>query len=101
MGFGVGRGFLALAAIVVILGAPIGAAAKTCGGAVGCACGDSVRGAAVLANDLTGCAAGLRVKDQSTLDCAGHAIVAADHSGNEGIVVEGVGATVRGCTVSG
>jgi len=101
MGSGVGRGFLALAAIVAVLGAPVGAAAKTCGGAVGCACGDSVRGAALLANDLTGCAAGLRVKDGSTLDCAGHAIVAADHSGNEGIVVEGVGATVRGCTVSG
>lgn len=101
MRFEIGRGFLALAAIVVALGAPVGAAAKTCGGAVGCACGDSVRGAAVLATDLTGCAAGLRVKDGSTLDCAGHAIVAADQSGNEGIVVEGVGATVRGCTVSG
>jgi parallel beta-helix repeat protein len=94
------RAALAQAAIVV-LGAAAGAEAKECGGDVACACGDSVRGAATLAADLTGCTTGLRVKGDATLDCAGHALLAAALAPAEGIVVEGTAATVRNCTVAG
>jgi parallel beta-helix repeat protein len=96
----VGRGLLARIALVVALACPVTVAAKECGGVVGCACGDSVRGAAVLTGDLTGCASGLRVKSGSTLDCAGHAIVGAIPGGSAGVIVDGTGAAVRGCTVS-
>jgi parallel beta-helix repeat protein len=98
---GVERALLAWAAIVVALAAPAVAGAKDCGGDVACACGDTVRTAAVLADDLVGCTAGLRVKSDATLDCAGHALVAADRTSQEGIVVDGTGITVQGCTVSG
>jgi len=101
MGFGRGSGFLARVALVILLGVPAGVAAKECGGAVACACGDSVHGSAVLAQDLVGCITGLRVKNSAVLDCAGHAIVAAVPGGNEGVVVEATGAVVRACTVSG
>jgi parallel beta-helix repeat protein len=95
------RGVLARAAVVVVLGAAAGAEAKECGGDVACACGDSVRGAATLAADLSGCTTGLRVKSGATLDCAGHALLAAALDPAEGVVVEGVAATVRNCTVAG
>lgn len=92
---------LACAAIAAALGAPSGVAAKECGGDVACACGDSVRGTATLGTDLVGCTTGLRVKSSATLDCAGHALVAAPLGAAEGIIVEGTASTVRGCTVSG
>ncbi|MBY0276630.1 right-handed parallel beta-helix repeat-containing protein [Candidatus Binatia bacterium] len=88
-------------AIAVVLGGGAIAEAKECGGDVACACGDSVRGAATLDVDLTGCTAGLRVKSGATLDCAGHALLAAPLDAAEGIVVEGTAATVRNCTVAG
>ena len=92
---------LARAAVVVALGWAVGATAKECGGDVACACGDSVRGTATLAADLVDCTAGLRVKSGAVLDCDGHALVAAPVGAAEGVVVEGTGATVRGCTVAG
>ena len=95
------RGVLARVAIVVVLGAAASAEAKECGGNVACACGDSVRGSATLAADLVGCTTGLRVKSNAVLDCAGHAVLAAPLDAQEGIVVEGTAATVRGCTVAG
>lgn len=96
----VGRESLARLGLAVALLAPAAAAGKECGGAIACACGDSVRAAAVLSGDLTGCATGLRVKGDAVLDCAGHAITGATTGGNEGIVVEGTGAVVRDCTVT-
>ena len=95
------RGVLARVAIVVVLGAAASAEAKECGGNVACACGDSVRGSATLTADLVGCTAGLRVKSNAVLDCAGHAILAAPLDAQEGVVVEGTAATVRDCTVAG
>jgi len=92
------RGVFACAAAAVILTAPTAVAAKECGGAVACACGDTLRGATVLAADLVDCRSGLRVKDRAALDCAGHAI--AGNGDGEGIVVEGQGAIVRGCVVT-
>ena len=97
----VGRGFLARVAIALVLAVPAVAAGKECGGAVACACGDSVRGTAVLTGDLAGCTNGLRVKNAAVLDCAGHTVAGALEVGNEGIVVEAQGAVVRGCTVTG
>lgn len=98
---GVERALVAWTAIVVALAAPGTARAKDCGGDVACACGDTVRDAAVLADDLIGCTSGLRVKSDVTLDCAGHALVGADHGAQEGIIVDGTGVTVQNCTVSG
>lgn len=95
------RGVLAGATVVVVLAAAVPAGAKECGGDVACACGDSVRGNATLAADLVGCTTGLRVKSNAVLDCAGHAILAAPLDAQEGVVVEGTAATVRGCTVAG
>ena len=97
----VGRGILARVALVAVLAVPVAAAGKECGGAVACACGDSVRGTAVLTQDLVGCTNGLRVKNEAVLDCAGHAVSGAVPGGNEGIVVEAQNAVVRDCTVSG
>jgi len=99
--WGVGSGFLARSALAVALLVPAAAAGKECGGAIACACGDSVRGTAVLGADLVGCTNGLRLKGAAELDCAGHAITGAVPGGNEGVVVEGTGAVVRDCTVSG
>ncbi|MEW6268752.1 MAG: right-handed parallel beta-helix repeat-containing protein [Thermodesulfobacteriota bacterium] len=93
------RALLARAAVAAALVVPASAAAKECGGAVACACGDAVRGVAMLEGDLLGCATGLRVKDHAVLDCDGHAIVG-DGDG-EGVVVEGERSVVRDCTVSG
>lgn len=95
------RRALAGSAIVVALGAAAGAQAKECGGDVACVCGDSVRGVATLAGDLAGCTTGLRVKSGATLDCAGHALLAAPLGAAEGVVVEGAAAAVRNCTVAG
>jgi parallel beta-helix repeat protein len=92
-------GRIVSAALVAALATSGSAAAKECGGDVACACGDAVRGKAVLAADLVGCAAGLRVKDEAQLDCAGHAIVGVGM--NDGIVVEARRALVRDCFVSG
>jgi parallel beta-helix repeat protein len=92
-----------LARATVMLGImlldPLASAAKECGDVVACACGDSVRGSTRLDRDLVGCRTGLRVKDQATLECAGH--VVSGNGDGEGIVVEGRGAVVRGCSVSG
>ncbi|HEY8514600.1 MAG TPA: right-handed parallel beta-helix repeat-containing protein [Candidatus Binatia bacterium] len=91
---------LLVCAVAALLAAPASAAAKECGNGVACACGDAVRGVAVLDADLVDCAAGLRVKNRAVLDCAGHAIVG--RGDGDGIVVdEAQGAVVRGCTVSG
>lgn len=98
MRWGLG-GWIVCAALAAALVVPARAAAKECGGEVACACGDAVRGEARLESDLTGCAAGLRVKDGSVLDCAGHAILGAGK--NEGIVVEARRSLVRDCFVSG
>lgn len=93
------RWVVRVALAIAALGAcAVAAGAKECGDGVACACGDSVRGAAVLEADLTDCAAGLRVK-QGTLDCAGRGIFGAGDG--EGVVVEATGATVRRCLVSG
>ncbi len=92
-------GWIACAVLAAALVASARAAAKECGGEVACACGDAVRGEARLEVDLTGCAAGLRVKDGSVLDCAGHAILGKGK--NEGIVVEARRSLVRDCFVSG
>lgn len=94
------RGMVARLVVVAVLAAPAVASGKECGGAVACACGDTLRGSAQLTADLAGCTNGLRVKS-GVLDCDGHAISGAVPGGNEGIVVEATGAVVRGCTVSG
>jgi parallel beta-helix repeat protein len=94
------RDVVARVVVVAVLAAPAVASGKECGGAVPCACGDAVRGTAVLTADLTGCTNGLRVKS-GVLDCDGHTISGAVPGGNEGVVVEATGAAVRGCTVSG
>lgn len=97
------RGVLARAAVVLVvaLGSAAAVEAKECGGSVFCACGDSVRGSATLGADLTGCKTGLRLKGAATLDCAGHALLAAPSGSAEGVIVEGTGATVRNCTIAG
>lgn len=96
----IGRSGRAAVAVAIALALPAVASAKECGGNVACACGDTVRGTAVLTSDLVGCKVGLRVKDKGTLDCAGYALVAAPTGAAEGVIVEGDGAMVRNCTLS-
>ncbi len=79
------------------------AAAKTCGGATPCACGDTVAGAATLTADLGICQGiGLTVTSGAVLDCAGHTITGSDLPGaTYGILVSNAeGATVQNCRVT-
>src|SRR5580765_3279545 len=59
--------------------------AKDCGGAIKCACGDTVQaglGVAVLDGDLGVCEGlGLGMTTGSVLDCAGHTITGTDRPG--------------------
>lgn len=92
---------LGVLAGLAALGTAAGTAdAKSCGGDVACACGDTLRGVTVLAADLRDCRDdGLRLKGDAVLDCGGHEI-----SGNEkgeGVLLDqAVGAVVRNCRVS-
>jgi parallel beta-helix repeat protein len=94
---------LALAAAVSLIGArPVGAAV-ICGGKVPCACGNTVKGTAVLAADLGVCTGiGLAITSGAVLDCAGHTITGSDKPGAwYGLKVDSAtGATVRNCKVT-
>jgi parallel beta-helix repeat protein len=80
--------------------------AKDCGGAIKCACGDTVQaglGVAVLDGDLGVCEGlGLGMTTGSVLDCAGHTITGTDKPGAwYGIELDSVsGAQVRNCRVA-
>ncbi len=75
-------------------------AAGTCGGDVPCGCGDTVRGVALLSDDLRACVEdGLRLKDDAVLDCDGHEI-SGSRSGEGVLLDQAVGATVRNCRVA-
>ena len=77
------------------------AEAKRCGDGVVCACGDTVRGTAVLSADLTSCPEeGLRLKEDAVLDCDGHRVSGSGQ--REGILFDQTtGAVVRNCRVEG
>jgi len=77
------------------------ARAETCGDEVACGCGDTVRGEAVLAADLSACPDdGLRIVDGAVLDCAGHVISGVGKG--EGVLVDDAeGAEVRDCRIAG
>ncbi|MEW6270950.1 MAG: NosD domain-containing protein [Thermodesulfobacteriota bacterium] len=90
-------------AVALLLGAVAPAAAKLCGGATPCACGDRVVEAAVLQSDLGPCpGSGLIVAAPVVLDCAGHTIAGNDTSNAKfGIHLDRVtGAEVRSCRVT-
>lgn len=97
---------IALAAALIV-GLPLSvlrAEAALCGGAVACACGDTVVESATLTGDLGVCdTTGLRIRSGIELDCAGHTITGSDLSNAKfGIEVDGaVGAVVRNCKVTG
>jgi parallel beta-helix repeat protein len=77
--------------------------AKECGGDIACACGDTVRGVAVLQSDLGVCPGlGLGVTTGSVLDCAGHTVTGSGIPGAwYGIELDSVsGAQVRNCRVT-
>ena len=93
---------LLCAALASLVGART-ARAAVCGGAVPCACGDTVKGTAVLAADLGICKGiGLAVVSGSVLDCAGHTVTGSDKPGAwYGLKVDSAtGATVRNCKVT-
>ena len=94
---------LAAGALGMVL-APGASAAKVCGGDVACACGDTVRGVAVLQSDLGICTGlGLAMSTGSVLDCAGHTITGTDPLPGEwyGIELDTVtGEQVRDCRVT-
>jgi hypothetical protein len=74
--------------------------AKVCGGEIACACGDRVAGDAVLEEDLLGCRGnGLRLREDATLDCQGHAVTGS--GSGWGITLNRTrGAEVRNCLVA-
>ncbi len=97
---------LALAAVAMLLAtalAPAPAAARNCGGAIACACGDTVTAATTLTQDLGPCTGnGLYVKSGVVLDCAGHTLTGSDLRGAwYGISLElATAGTVRNCRVT-
>lgn len=93
------RGWLVGVAAVLVSASPVDA--RTCGGDVACGCGDTVRGVAVLTQDLEGCAEdGLRLKDDAVLECDGHGI--SGRGKGEGVLLDQArGAIVRHCRISG
>ena len=100
--WGVGRtlGLASFLWIASVLLAPA-AWAGNCGGDVACRCGDTLRGATTLQEDLTDCPGdGLRLVGASRLDCAGRAIVGG--TGGRGVVLDRTqGAAVRNCRIEG
>lgn len=79
------------------------AQAGTCGGAVRCACGDTVVASTTLDEDLGPCLGiGLEVASGQALDCAGHTITGSDQPGAWfGIHLDhATGAEVRNCRVT-
>jgi parallel beta-helix repeat protein len=89
--------------LVALLASFSPAAAALCGGAVACACGDTVVASTTLAGDLGVCdSSGLRIRSGITLDCAGFTLTGSDGSQAKfGIEVDGaVGATVKNCKVT-
>jgi parallel beta-helix repeat protein len=98
------RTALAITPALLMLCLDAGAAsARTCGGAVACACGDTVAGSATLASDLGVCkGTGLKLRSNAVLDCAGHTITGSDKAGAwYGVFLDSVtGAEVRNCRVT-
>jgi len=91
------------AALVALLCSPAPAAAALCGGAVACACGDTVVESTTLTGDLGVCdTTGLRIRTGIVLDCAGFTLTGSDESNAKfGIEVDGaVGAIVKNCKVT-
>lgn len=84
------------ASLVVLASA---ADAKSCGDGVPCGCGDTVRGTAVLEEDLRDCGDdGLRLKGDAVLDCAGREITGSRNG--EGVLLDqAVRAVVRNCRI--
>jgi parallel beta-helix repeat protein len=79
-------------------------AAANCGGAVPCQCGDTVRGTAVLSNDLGICpGTGLRLVSGSKLDCAGYTITGSNLSNAKyGLLLDkATGAEAKNCRLTG
>jgi len=78
--------------------------ALLCGGAVACACGDTVQTSTTLTADLGPCThVGLNVQSGVVLDCAGHTISGDGGTGaSYGVNLDGAtAATVRNCRVTG
>lgn len=75
--------------------------AKSCGGDIACACGDTVREDTVLEADLTDCQDdGLRLRGRVVLECGGFEI--SGRGKGEGVLLDQTeGAVVRGCRING
>jgi parallel beta-helix repeat protein len=92
----------ALAVAIVLLTRGV-AGAKLCGGAVSCACGDTLEASVTLDADLGVCdRSALRITSAVVLDCAGHTITGSNQPNAKfGIQIEGaVGAVVKNCHVT-
>jgi parallel beta-helix repeat protein len=86
---------------LLILAAPV--AAKSCGGATPCECGDTVVASTTLDYDIGVCdKSALRVASGVVLNCDGHTITGNDLSNAKfGIELDGVvGAVVKNCRVT-
>lgn len=91
---------LVVVAAMVAVMLPLQAAAKDCGGAVACECGDRVVSSVILTGHLDSCDADGLILEAGVLDCADHQISGpGDSSSYGGVVVEGDGATLRNCRV--
>ena len=98
----------ALGFVALVLG-PLAvdeAAAKDCGGAIACACGDRVVASTTLADDLNNCLGDGLILAAGILDCAGRQIAGpGDRTGSIGIALSGpggqgaTGAQIRNCRV--
>ena len=89
--------------LLAILASFSPATAALCGGAVACACGDTVVESTTLTGDLGICdTTGLRIRSAITLDCAGFTLTGGNGSNAKfGIEIDGaVGATVKNCKVT-
>lgn len=97
------RALLVLLAVLPAAGAalPGPASAANCGGAMPCACGDTVIADTRLAADVGPCGrTGLNVASGVKLDCDGHRVFGG--SSKDGILANlARDTTIRGCTVEG
>jgi parallel beta-helix repeat protein len=97
------RGLAAIVLIAIGLAGP-GAAEAGCREGKPCRCGDKVRGAVTLTEDLVDCGrVGLKLDDAAVLDCAGHEIRGASPEESEyGVRFDDVvDAEVRNCRIRG
>ncbi|OGZ43619.1 MAG: hypothetical protein A2756_04915 [Candidatus Ryanbacteria bacterium RIFCSPHIGHO2_01_FULL_48_27] len=96
--------YIGIAAGAMFFSLAFAVSAKQCGGAVACACGDTVAGTYEMSTDLSGCyATGLVVGSNATLDCKGHRITSGGAANdNYGLYLRSTrSATVKNCIVEG